>query len=169
MLRKISLAGILLLLTFLGGVAYLAHHVNRFTSKLEREYEASREKLAPRILNGKLSLSKRTLYKADDTRQIWQILVGWPADREGATIAVTSDNGAHFLDDNGHEKKTTTFSENPIGPIEIIPVGGDGDFVVGGIDALDRALDFIRRDRRDAEDQNRRGSRQITQHGRDLP
>jgi hypothetical protein len=108
MLRKIllTIAALSLLLLAIGGV-----FVYRTMSRLDQDSRAILQKLSPRIVAGEGLLSKRVFYAVDDGQQFWQVLVGWPADRNSAQVAAISSDGVSFLDDGGREQKFLRFSE----------------------------------------------------------
>jgi hypothetical protein len=125
MIRKVLLVVVILFLVVVGAGAFYIH---RITSELAENSRAALQKLTPRIVSGQGLLSKRIFYDAKDTRQFWQILVGWPADQEGALVTAVSGDGAHFLDAEGHEKRMVRFSEGEFSPIELVRTNTAGDY-----------------------------------------
>src|SRR2546421_9300518 len=121
MLRKLLVGLTVLLLLVLGAGIYL-HYWTR--SYLRREVEARPE---PRLVKGERRFSKALFYTGDGLGDISQILVGWPADKEGAALAVVGNEGVHFLDLTGRLRKQIGFSIKQLCPVELERIGANGD------------------------------------------
>src|SRR6266853_1700797 len=107
MLRKI-LIGVALLIIVLAGVGiYLIHRLNSEMAQNSRE---ALQKLQPQVITGAGQFDKSSFYAGSNLGEITQILVGWPADREGAALTVVGNKGADFLDARGGLKTQIQFS-----------------------------------------------------------
>src|SRR5260370_21382298 len=85
--------------------------------------------LQPRPIKGEGNFERRAFYTGESLRDISQIRVAWPADREGADIAVVGAQGAHFVDAAGQLKKSVRFSIEercPVAGVRIDAAGGYG-------------------------------------------
>jgi len=54
--------------------------------------------------------------------------VGWPADREGADIAVVGSQGADFIDSTGQVKKQVRFSIEQRCPVAVARLAPTGEY-----------------------------------------
>lgn len=125
MIRKI-LPGIgLFIIVIVGAAAYLMY---RYESKLNREAAQQLKKLQPRVTTGDGEFTKRAFYTSSDLGEITQILVGWPAGREGAALTLVGKNGVHFLDAKAALKKKITFSQPLAAPLEVVRLDTSGDY-----------------------------------------
>ena len=122
MLRKILIALAVLVLLLLSAGVYVEHVSEHF---LQQQAKARPE---PALIKGEGLFQKRLFYTGEGLGNISQILVGWPADREGATIAVVGNKGAHFLDLNGRAKKRIAFAPRLFCPMELARVNANGDY-----------------------------------------
>ena len=125
MLRKIltALALLILAICALMGVGiYFVH------SHLAREPRGDEQWLEPRVITGGALFQKTTFYAGEDLGEIAQILVGWPADREGAALTIVGNRGAHYLGARGEMKKQIRFSESVECPIEVARIDPSGDY-----------------------------------------
>src|SRR5713226_805256 len=125
MLRKVLIAVALLILAFIGAGIYFIY---RTDSQLTRESREDLQKLEPRVITGAGRFEKTTFYVGENLGEIAQILVGWPADREGAALTVVGNRGAHYLGTGGELKKQVRFSESVGCPIEVARVDPSGDY-----------------------------------------
>jgi hypothetical protein len=126
MLRKILLTLAVLFVLVVGGGVYW---LSRLDHEFEEDVHKAQAKLAPQVVKGASLLTKRIFHTTNDARQIWQLLVGWPADREGAMLTVVTDEGVHFLDRSGAERKAIHFSEREACPIALAQTDKAGDYV----------------------------------------
>jgi hypothetical protein len=124
-LKKILLGSALLVIALIGAASYLIH---RLYSQLEREQQVELQALQPQVVRGAAEFQSHEFYKSDGLGNISQIKIGWPANLEGASIAVVGDNGADFLDDDRALKKHVEFSAKLFCPIEIAPLDKDGGY-----------------------------------------
>ena len=122
MLRKI-LIGLSILLLLAVGAGVGIHYLRQ--AFLERRAKAAPE---PRLIKGEGHFDKREFYTGDELGNISQILVGWPANEEGAALAVVGNKGAHFLDLTGLLIKQIRFSELLYCPIEVARIDSSGDY-----------------------------------------
>jgi hypothetical protein len=125
MLRKILVVLALLILTFIGAGFYFIHRID---SQAERKSREDQQKLEPRVITGGGRFEKTKFYAGENLGEITQILVGWPADREGADLTIVGNEGAHFLDAGGTQKKQIHFSEFVACTIEVARVDPSGDY-----------------------------------------
>ena len=123
MKRKLLIAFAVCLLLLTVGVAYFVN-VIIWPSR----YQVPAELKASRVLLGDKLFEKRLFYQGTDVGEISQILSGWPADREGATLAFVGNTGAHFVDLNGQLRKAIRFSGNVFSPIHIVRLDATGNF-----------------------------------------
>lgn len=91
-------------------------------------YELPAELREPRVLLGGKLLNKKIFYQGTGIGEISQILVGWPADREGADMTVVGNKGFQFLYLNGNSRKAIQFSESIFGPIQVVRLDSSGNF-----------------------------------------
>src|SRR5882762_724650 len=122
MLRKL-LIGLTILFLLLVGAGICLHYWTR--AYVKREAKAAPE---PRLIKGQGSFNKRLFYTGDGLGNSSQILVGWPADRESATVAVVGNKGARFLDLTGRARKWIGFSPSLFCPIEIVRMNANGAY-----------------------------------------
>ena len=125
MLRKVLTAFALLILALIGAGIYRIHRID---SQLERESREDERKLEPRVITGGGLFEKTKFYAGETLGEISQILVGWPADREGAVLTIVGNRGAHYLDARGELKKQVRFSESVGCPIEVARIDPSGDY-----------------------------------------
>jgi len=91
-------------------------------------YEVPAELRKPRVVTGNNLFGKSVFYRGTGIGEISQILIGWPADREGAELVVAGNRGAQFLDLDGHLRKAIRFSESFFSPLQIVRLDASGDF-----------------------------------------
>jgi hypothetical protein len=82
---------------------------NSLRNQMKRDAKQALAKLEPRVLMGAGHFKRSIYYKGENLGEVTEILVGWPADREGAALTVVGNRGAHFLDDSGLLKKQIHF------------------------------------------------------------
>jgi hypothetical protein len=122
MLRKILIVLTILFLLVVGAGICVHYWTQAY---LKREAKARPE---PRLLIGEGRFDKRVFYAGDELGNISQILVGWPADKEGAALAVVGNKGAHFLDATGRSTKWIGFSTFVASPVEVARIDANGDY-----------------------------------------
>src|SRR6202162_3007030 len=110
MLRKILIGCAIFLALLAGAAAYLYHKIQPSIREAEARIEAERKILTPRIVSGDKRIERHAFYTGNAIGDISAILVGWPADREGAEIAVVGSQGADFVDWAGQVKKKVRFA-----------------------------------------------------------
>jgi hypothetical protein len=125
MLRKILIGLGLLVLALIGAGVYLFH---RMDSQLARDFQESQERLKPGVTIGAGQFKKSAFYKGEDLGEVTEILMGWPADREGAALTVVGNRGVHFLDRSGQLKKQVHFSKDIRCPIEVTRLDASGEY-----------------------------------------
>ena len=125
MLRKILLALALLVFAVIGVGVYLFHRVN---SQLALNSRENLQKLEPRVITGRGQFRKSTFYKGEGLGEVTEILVGWPADREGAALTVVGNRGVHFLERGGLLKKQIRFSKDILCPVEVTRLDASGEY-----------------------------------------
>src|SRR5260370_410489 len=125
MLRKILIAIGLLILALVVVAAYLIHRID---SQLARESREKLQKLEPCVVTGGGLFKKSTFYQGEGLGEVTEILVGWPADREGAAMTVVGNRGAHFLDRSGLLKKQVRFSKDVFCLVEITRLDASGEY-----------------------------------------
>lgn len=84
--------------------------------------------LQPRQVMGEGNFDKRTFYTGEGLGTISQISMGWPADLEGAEIAVVGSHGADFVDSSGRRKKQVRFSIEQVCPVVLARTGPAGEY-----------------------------------------
>jgi hypothetical protein len=125
MLRKILIGVALLIIVLVGVGAYLIHRLN--SEMAQNSYEAL-QKLQPRVITGAGRLDKNPFYAGSNLGEITQILVGWPADREGAALTVIGNKGADFLDARAGLKMQIQFSKYVPCSVEAVRLDASGDY-----------------------------------------
>src|SRR5271163_1710936 len=111
MLRKI-LVGLAILFVLLIGAGTLFYHfeIKPSLRRLAERSEAQRKMLQPRVIEGAGNFERHVFYTGAGLGNVSQIRVGWPADREGADIAIVAAQGADFIDRAGQVKTRVRFS-----------------------------------------------------------
>ena len=125
MLRKILIALGLLLFVLIVAAVYLFHRID---SQLARDSQEQLKKLEPRVVIGSGLFKKSTFYKGEGLGEVTEILLGWPADREGAALTVVGNRGAQFLDSSGLLKKQIRFSRDIFCPVEVTRLDANGTY-----------------------------------------
>jgi hypothetical protein len=123
MWRKILLVLALFVIVLAGMGIYSIH---RLDSRMAQEHGEKLQKLVPRVITGAGQFEKTPFYTGTSLGEISEILVGWPADREGATFTVVGMEGAHFLDESGALKKQILFPTRC--PMEVTRLDASGDY-----------------------------------------
>jgi len=125
MLRKILIAVAALIVILLAAGIYV---IRMGVRGLARDERMTQQQLQPRVIKGAGQFKKQSFYTAAELGNISEILAGWPADREDATLAVVGNRGAHFLDQSGRPIKRVRFSRNIFCPVEISRLDASGDY-----------------------------------------
>jgi hypothetical protein len=125
MLRKIVIGVALLIIVLVGVGIYFIHRLNSEMTQNSRE---ALKKLQPRVITGAGRFDKNPFYAGSNLGEITQILVGWPADREGAALTVVGNEGAHFLDARAGLKMQIQFSKFVPCSVEVVRLDGSGDY-----------------------------------------
>ncbi len=128
MLRKILIGLAALLLVVVGAGVFLYYKIQPSIQETEARAEEEEKLLRPRILTGEQDFERRVFYASDGISSISQILMGWPADREGADIAVVGSRGADFIDLAGRFKKQVRFSTEQWSPVVVARTSASGEY-----------------------------------------
>jgi hypothetical protein len=111
MLRKILIVFASIVLILIVAATFLYFKILRPGIRAAEARSIDDQKiLQPRLVQGAGKFEKRTFYEGEGLGNISQIHIGWPADREGADIAVVGSQGADFIDLAGHKKKQVRFA-----------------------------------------------------------
>jgi hypothetical protein len=92
------------------------------------KYKVPAELRESRVLLGRDWLDKKVFYQSKGIGEVSQILMGWPADREGADLMVAGNKGVQFLDLGGHMVKAISFSERFFSPVQVVQLDESGNF-----------------------------------------
>ena len=84
--------------------------------------------LQPRLIKGEGNFERRVFYTGEGLGNISQIREGWPADREGADLAVVGSQGADFIDPTGQIKKQVRFSIPQHCPVVVARMSASGEY-----------------------------------------
>ncbi|MGA2483337.1 MAG: hypothetical protein ABSF92_09480 [Candidatus Acidiferrales bacterium] len=125
MLRKILIAFGLFILALIVLDVYFVHRID---SQLARDSREKLKKLEPRVIRGAGQFRKSTFYRGAGLGEVTEILVGWPADLEGAALTVVGNLGAHFLDNGGRLKKEVRFAKGVFCPVKIARLDASGTY-----------------------------------------
>lgn len=106
----------------------IAYFVRLIIRSMPPSYEVPAELRKPRVVTGNNLFGKSIFYRGTGIGEISQILIGWPADREGAELVVAGNRGAQFLDLDGHLRKAIHFSESFFSPLQIVRLDASGNF-----------------------------------------
>jgi hypothetical protein len=128
MVRKILMGFALLLLIFVAAGAFLYHKLQPSIRAAEARDEQEQKILQPRLIRGEGNFERRAFYTSEGLGNISQILAGWPADREGADIAVVGSQGADFIDSTGQVKKRVRFSIEQRCPVAVAQLAPTGEY-----------------------------------------
>jgi hypothetical protein len=128
MLRKILIGLAVLMLLLAGAGAFLYHKIQPSMRAAEARDEEEQRVLQPRLIKGERNFERRAFYTIEGLGNISQIRVGWPADREGADIAVVGSQGADFIDSTGKVKKQVRFSIEQRCPVAVARLAPTGEY-----------------------------------------
>jgi len=128
MLRTILIGFAILLLLLVGAGAFLYHKIEPSIRQAEARDEAKQKMLQPRLIKGEGNFERRAFYTSEGLGNVSQIRMGWPADREGADIAVVGSQGADFVDSTGQIKKKVRFSIEQLCPVAVARIDPSGEY-----------------------------------------
>lgn len=128
MLRKVLIGLVIGFILVIGAGAYLYHKFASLYRAEESGLVAQKKMLTPRVMTGAGNFGRQPFYTSDSLGNIMQILAGWPADREGADIAVIGNQGTDFLDGVGHAKRRVHLSIETQVPIAVARLDRAGDY-----------------------------------------
>jgi hypothetical protein len=128
MLRRILIGFAIVLILLAGSAAYLYHKFAPSIREAEARAKIENKLLTPRIVAGGGSFERSVFYTGNGIGNISQILLGWPADREGAEISVVGSQGADFIDSTGQVKKEVRFAIEQRCPVAIARLDSTGNY-----------------------------------------
>jgi hypothetical protein len=128
MLRKLLIVLLIFLLMLVGVGAFLYLKLRPSIREAKVREEATEKMLHPRLLEGNGKFEGRAFYSAEGLGDISQIAVGWPADREGADIAVVGSHGANFISSTGEFKRKVRFSIVQLCPVTLARINPTGEY-----------------------------------------
>src|SRR5277367_2135495 len=128
MLRKVLIGLVIAFILVIGAGAYLYHKIAPSIRAAEARTEAQKKMLVPRVITGGEDFGRQPFYTGNGLGTIWQILVGWPADRQGADIAVVGNQGTDFVDATGQVKKQVRLALEQRAPMEVARLDRTGDY-----------------------------------------
>jgi len=128
MLRKMLIGFAILLLLLVAAGTFLYFKIQPSLRAAEARDVEEQKILLPRAIRGEGNFDKRAFYTSDGLGNISQIRVGWPADREGADIAMVGSQGADFIDSTGQLKKQVRFSIEQRCPVAVARLGASGEY-----------------------------------------
>ena len=113
MLRKVLIGLSLALVLIIAAGVFVYHKIQQDLRALEAENAEALKRLKPGIVVGERSFQRNTFYTAKELGYISEIRLGWPANLEGANLAIVGSRGADFVDIEGSAKKKVTFDGRP--------------------------------------------------------
>lgn len=128
MLQKLLIALLIFVLMLVGVGAFLYLKLRPSIRDAEARAEAATKMLQPRISKGEGDFERRVFYPGEGLGDISQIAVGWPADREGADIAVVGSHGADFISSTGEVKRKVRFSIVQLCPVTLARINPTGEY-----------------------------------------
>lgn len=128
MLRKVLIGLVIVFVLVIGAGAYLYHIISPSIQAAHARAEAQKKMLVPRVITGGEKFGRLSFYAGNGLGTICQILVGWPADHEGADIAMVGNQGTDFVDAAGRVKKQVRMSIESRVPIEVARINQAGDY-----------------------------------------
>jgi hypothetical protein len=128
MLRKILFGFAILVLLLVTASVFLYVKLQPSIRAAEKRAAEEQKTLQPRLIRGEGSFERRAFYIGEGLGNISQIRVGWPADREGADIAVVGSQGADFIELTGQKKKQIRFSIEQRCPVAVARMGPTGEY-----------------------------------------
>jgi hypothetical protein len=128
MLRKILFGFAILVFLLCAAGLFLYLRIRPRLRAIAEQEAKERDFLQPRLVSGAGIFERRSFYVGQGLGNISQILVGWPADREVADIAVVASQGADFIDSTGRAKKQVRFSIQQWGPVTVARMNSTGEY-----------------------------------------
>src|ERR1700680_1805354 len=128
MLRKILIGVAVFLMLLVSTGAFLYYKIRPTIREAEARAEEEKRLLQPRLLKGEHDFERRVFYTSEGLSNISQIRMGWPADREGADIAVVGSQGADIIDFAGRIKKQVRFSIEQHTPVVVARMSRSGEY-----------------------------------------
>jgi hypothetical protein len=125
MLRKILIALAALVVILIVTAIYVSHRAMR---EFAGTKQATQQQLQPGVVKGANQFGKREFYNTSGLGDISEILVGWPADLEGAALTIVGNEAAHFLDASVRLLKEVRFSTNVFCALDVSRLSEKGDF-----------------------------------------
>jgi hypothetical protein len=128
MLRKILIGLAIFLLLLVTAGAFLYYKLQPSIREAEARAEEEQKILQPRLLKGEGTFVKRAFYASEGLGSISQILMGWPADHEGAEMVVVGSQGSDFVNLSGQIKKQVRFSIEQRCPVSVARIDPTGEY-----------------------------------------
>jgi hypothetical protein len=128
MLRKILIGFAAFLLLLVATGVFLYYKIQPSVREAEAQAAEQEKILEPRLLKGEHEFERSVFYASDGLSNISQIHMAWPADREGADIAVVGSQGADFIDLGGRLKKKVRFSIEQHSPVVVARISASGEY-----------------------------------------
>jgi hypothetical protein len=128
MIWKILIGLAVFIVLVVGAGVFLYYKIQPSIREAEARIEAKQKMLQPRLVKGEGDFKRRAFYAGEGLGNISEIRVGWPADREGASIAVVGSQGADFLESTGQVKKQVRFSIAQRCPVAVARLGPSGAY-----------------------------------------
>lgn len=128
MLRKILIGSAIFMAVVVASAAFLYHKASRTFEEIEAAQAEGQKLLQPRIVLGERAFARRPFYEAEGVGNISEMRVGWPADREGASIAVVGGEGVDFLDGTAKLEKQVRFEVQQFGPVTVARLNSAGEY-----------------------------------------
>lgn len=127
-MRKILIGVTAFLLLLVAAGVFLFHKIQHSIREAEARAEEENKILQPRLLKGEHEFERRVFYTSEGLSNISEIRMGWPADREGADVAVVGSQGADFIDLAGRLKKKVRFSIEQHSPVVVARMSQSGEY-----------------------------------------
>ena len=128
MIRKILIGLAVFTVLVVASGVFLYYKIRPSIREAEARIEAKQKMLQPRLVKGEGDFERRTFYTGEGLGNISEIRVGWPADREGARMAVVGSQGADFLESTGQVKKQVRFAMEQRRPVVVASLGPNGEY-----------------------------------------
>lgn len=128
MLTKVIIGLAIIVIVFVGAGVYLYYRIRPGILEGRALIKRQQELLAPRLIVGAGKFHKQAFYTGDHLGTISQILVGWPAVREGADMVVVGSLGADFVTSSAQLKKQVRFASAEFCPIQVVRLDSTGAY-----------------------------------------
>jgi hypothetical protein len=128
MLKKAVIAVSIFLALLITAGVFIYFKISPGLKEVEARAEQEQKLLQPRLVKGDGKFERHPFYTSEHLGNISQIRVGWPADREGADIAVVGSRGADFIDLASQIKKQIQFSTNQRGSVTVARTSAAGGY-----------------------------------------